>query len=221
MGPGIFWFFLLEKTHAHKVPRLRGGGSAGRLSFGRGGGNANLIFMGLGIFPIFIWRKAIGWETGHNTRKATSNKDTEHWYVEAWSIDHLLKLNGGLNSTPTMTGQRFHSTQWKWSRPPWKSKCPSAARPIQQSVIQKGAQGCERRMPQNFLHWFSLSATQVVQSCWARIYIHLHSSTFICMSLHTTFTLICIGSGEGRIVRQESEQCLATSSGDLPRGALT
>ena len=27
-APGIFWFFLLEKPHAHEIPRFRGGGGA-------------------------------------------------------------------------------------------------------------------------------------------------------------------------------------------------
>ena len=48
-APAIFWFFLLEKPHAHKIPRFRGG----RGFFGRGGGSANSIFMGVGIFPIY------------------------------------------------------------------------------------------------------------------------------------------------------------------------
>ena len=39
-APVFFWFFLLENPHAHKIPRFRGGG----------GGSANLIFMGAGIF---------------------------------------------------------------------------------------------------------------------------------------------------------------------------
>ena len=50
-APGIFWFFLLENPHAHKIPPFRGGG--GVLGFFRrgGGGSANFIFMGVGIFP--------------------------------------------------------------------------------------------------------------------------------------------------------------------------
>ena len=45
-APGIFWFFLLENPHAHKIPRFRGGGS---WLFGRSGGSANFIFMGVGF----------------------------------------------------------------------------------------------------------------------------------------------------------------------------
>ena len=48
-APGIFWFFLLETPHAHKIPPFGGGGVLG--FFRRGGGSANFIFMGVGIFP--------------------------------------------------------------------------------------------------------------------------------------------------------------------------
>ena len=46
-APGIFWFFLLENPHAHKIPRLRGG-VVGFLE--GGGGSANLDFYGRGDF---------------------------------------------------------------------------------------------------------------------------------------------------------------------------
>ena len=48
-APGIFWFFLLENPHAHKIPPFRGGGS-GLFEKG-GGGSANFNFLGAGIFP--------------------------------------------------------------------------------------------------------------------------------------------------------------------------
>ena len=49
-APGIFRFFLLENPHAHKISPFRGG--RGVLGFvGRGGGSANFISMGVGIFP--------------------------------------------------------------------------------------------------------------------------------------------------------------------------
>ena len=48
-APGIFWLFLLENPHAHKIPPFRGGVLG---FFRRGGGSANFIFMGMGIFPI-------------------------------------------------------------------------------------------------------------------------------------------------------------------------
>ena len=48
-APGFFWFFLLENPHAHKIPPFRGGVLG---FFRRGGGSANFIFMGVGIFPI-------------------------------------------------------------------------------------------------------------------------------------------------------------------------
>ena len=48
-APGIFWFFLLENPHAHKIPPFRGGGVLGFSR--RGAGSANFIFMGVGISP--------------------------------------------------------------------------------------------------------------------------------------------------------------------------
>ena len=48
-APGIFWFFLLENPHAHKIPPFRGVLGF----FRRVGGSANFIFMGVGIFPKF------------------------------------------------------------------------------------------------------------------------------------------------------------------------
>ena len=45
-APGIFWFFLLENPHSHKIPPF-GGGCLGFL--GRGG-SANFVFVGVGIF---------------------------------------------------------------------------------------------------------------------------------------------------------------------------
>ena len=48
-APGIFWFFLLANPHAHKIPAFRGGVGFFRRG---GGGSANFIFMGVGIFPI-------------------------------------------------------------------------------------------------------------------------------------------------------------------------
>ena len=43
-APGIFGLILLETPHAHKIPRLGGGVL-------EGGGCANFMFMGVGIFP--------------------------------------------------------------------------------------------------------------------------------------------------------------------------
>ena len=47
---GRLAFFVLSagKPHAHKIPRVRGGGVVGVLE--GGGGSANFIFMGVGIF---------------------------------------------------------------------------------------------------------------------------------------------------------------------------
>ena len=47
-APGIFWFFLLKNPHAHKIPPLRGGFW---VFLEGGGGSANFIVMGAGIFP--------------------------------------------------------------------------------------------------------------------------------------------------------------------------
>ena len=53
-APGIFWFFLLENPHAHKIPPFRGGFWV--FSEG-GGGSANFIY-GRGDFS----------DIGHSTR---------------------------------------------------------------------------------------------------------------------------------------------------------
>ena len=45
--PGIFGSFCRKTLHAHKVPRLRGGGGLG---FGGGGGSANFILWSRGLF---------------------------------------------------------------------------------------------------------------------------------------------------------------------------
>ena len=55
-APGIFWFFLLENPHAHKIPPFRGGFW---VFLEGGGGSANFIFMGVGIFPK---KKAPWWD---------------------------------------------------------------------------------------------------------------------------------------------------------------
>ena len=47
-APGIFWFFLLENPHAHKIPLFRGGGVMG--FFGRGGWKCQFYFYGRGDF---------------------------------------------------------------------------------------------------------------------------------------------------------------------------
>ena len=59
LAPAFLLFFLLENPHAHKIPRFRGGGLLG--FFGTGGGSANFIFMGVGIFPN-CWLKIYGKE---------------------------------------------------------------------------------------------------------------------------------------------------------------
>ena len=47
MGAWDFGFFLQENLHAHKIPRF---GGRGWVFFFGGGGCANFIFMGVGIF---------------------------------------------------------------------------------------------------------------------------------------------------------------------------
>ena len=44
-APGIFWSFLLENPHAHKIPSFRGVLFLSE----RRGGSAKFIFMGAGI----------------------------------------------------------------------------------------------------------------------------------------------------------------------------
>ena len=51
-APGISWFFLLENPHAQKIPLFRAGGCWGFLE--GGGGSANFIFMGAGIFSRIV-----------------------------------------------------------------------------------------------------------------------------------------------------------------------
>ena len=58
-APGIFWFFLLENPHAHKIPPFRGGGGGSGFFFRKRGGSANFIFMGVGTFPIVTWKRAL------------------------------------------------------------------------------------------------------------------------------------------------------------------
>ena len=57
-APGIFWLFLVEIPHAHKIPRSRRG-CWGFLEGGGGGGSANFIYMGAGNFLKFSNRSCI------------------------------------------------------------------------------------------------------------------------------------------------------------------
>ena len=52
-APRISAFFLQENFHVHKIPRF-GGGGGGILGLG-GGGSADYIFMGAGIFLNFCF----------------------------------------------------------------------------------------------------------------------------------------------------------------------
>ena len=45
--------FCRENLHVHKIPRFRGGGILG--FWGGGGGSADFIFMGAGIFLIHLF----------------------------------------------------------------------------------------------------------------------------------------------------------------------
>ena len=49
-APGIFWFFLLEKPHAHKISPFKGRGGSGLFLEDGGGGSANLVLMGAFFF---------------------------------------------------------------------------------------------------------------------------------------------------------------------------
>ena len=46
-APGIFWFFLLENPHAHKISLFRGGGVVG---FWEGGGGSAIFLWVRGFF---------------------------------------------------------------------------------------------------------------------------------------------------------------------------
>ena len=47
----MFWFFLLENLRVYKIPFFWGGGVEGGVGvLEGGGGSANFIFMGVGIF---------------------------------------------------------------------------------------------------------------------------------------------------------------------------
>ena len=51
-APDIFWFFLLENPHAHKIPPFRGGG--GFWVFLKGGWKCQFYFYGRGDFSDFL-----------------------------------------------------------------------------------------------------------------------------------------------------------------------
>ena len=55
-APGIFWFFLLENPHAHKIPPF-GGGGGGSGFFQRGGWKCQFYFYGRGDFSDETIRK--------------------------------------------------------------------------------------------------------------------------------------------------------------------
>ena len=66
-APGIFWLFLLENPHAHKIPRLRGGGA-----WVCGGGGVEvpiLLLWAWGFLFVFdfseVWG-SVGEMAGHN-----------------------------------------------------------------------------------------------------------------------------------------------------------
>ena len=75
-APGIFGFFLLENHHAHKIPPFRGG-VMGFLE--GGGGSANFIFMGVGIFPIISNRSDIN-------RQKRSTKSKTDGFPLSWAF---------------------------------------------------------------------------------------------------------------------------------------
>ena len=63
--PGKSAFFLQENLHVHKIPRFLGGGNFG---LGGGGGSADFIFMGAGIF-LSLFKKLM-WHGQFATRFA-------------------------------------------------------------------------------------------------------------------------------------------------------
>ena len=71
------------------------------------------------------------------------------------------------NSTPNMTGRRFHRPTEAIPRRPWKSTSPFASRPMKINTKKGGREGCARGMTRYFLHSFASYSLPVVQSQWS------------------------------------------------------
>ena len=69
-APGLFWFFLLENPHAHKIPPFGGGGGGVGVLLKGGGWKCQFYFYGRGDFsdkltsqaypPLMPWGREVG-----------------------------------------------------------------------------------------------------------------------------------------------------------------
>ena len=92
-APGIFWFFLLQNPHAHKIPRFRAGGVG---SFGKGGVEVPiLILMGVGFFQrkstqTFAANDCCENPSGHGSRR-------QRGVIQGSSVSWVAKFKGDNN----------------------------------------------------------------------------------------------------------------------------
>ena len=158
-APGIFWFFLLEKPHAHKIPPFRDGGFW--IFLEGGGGGANFIFMGAVIFLIkndFFGRFEPLLSEGPKggRRKGGRGRKWSHFSFcyafrccvvyspcfPVWGEEKVMTIYDAgplaagplcgllILSTLKMTGRRFHRTAEGIPRRPWNSKSPLGSKPV-------------------------------------------------------------------------------------------
>ena len=97
-APGIFLFFRLENPHAHKIPRVRGGGRA--FSGRGGGGSSNFVFVGVGIFP----RKEVSELPSRNSVSPEKNSLSS-------VFETLMHTHSQIVYTDVHTPGYMHSTQ--------------------------------------------------------------------------------------------------------------
>ena len=71
MGAWRFWALSAGKPHAHKISPFRGGGVVGFLE--GGGGSADFIFMGVGIFPTLVQKRC-----DHHQNPTPFPPDSQH-----------------------------------------------------------------------------------------------------------------------------------------------
>ena len=99
--PGKIAFFLQENRHVHKIPRFRGGGYFG---FWRGGGSADFIFMGAGIFlTCFEGNKICMDQSPESMSKVPLRLALVHgWFFPAWIS---LDANTPTQRSPVLSGK--------------------------------------------------------------------------------------------------------------------